>query len=121
MTKYFASRLLAMVPTLLLLVMVVVVLIRLLPGDAVDIMLQENRSNQKLDRQQIEQRLGLDRSLPSQYARYVLNLSRGSLGDSLWNHQPVMEVVGKRLPVTIELTMYSMIVGCVVGMGVGIL
>ncbi len=121
MGRYIASRVVGIVPTVLLLLFLVVVLIRLLPGNAIDIMLQDQVKAGGSTRTDLEKRLGLNRSIPEEYARYTLSVFRGDLGRSLWSRQPVTEVIRSRIGVTLELTAFAMLVAVAIGIAVGVI
>jgi peptide/nickel transport system permease protein len=120
MAAYFVRRLTGIVPSLLLLVLLVIVLVRLIPGTTVDVMLQDFRASQ-LDRHALEHRLGLDRSVPDEFGRYVTGLLHGDLGQSLWNRQPVRQAIFQKLPVTTELALLAGVFGAVTGIALGVL
>ncbi|MFN8559731.1 MAG: ABC transporter permease [Dehalococcoidia bacterium] len=120
MTNYVIGRLLAVVPTLLVLLLFVVVLIRLLPGNAVDIILAEQANASKLDRQELEARIGLNKPLPQQYIEYATGVLRGDLGLSIWTRQPVTEIIRTKLPVTMELGILALTIGTIFGIVVGV-
>lgn len=120
MSSYITARIIGMLPTLLLLVLFVVVLVRILPGDAVDVMLQENAQSAGAARAEIEARLGLDKSLPEAYVSYVTNLFRGDLSNSIWSQAPVTELIAQRLPVTLKLGVVAIVLSTVVGLLIGI-
>lgn len=110
-----------MIPTVLVLVLFVVVLVRMLPGDAVDILLSEEIGASDLNRQQLEARLGLDKSLPEEYGSYAVGVLRGDLGNSLWSQQPVNKLLIKKLGVTLELSGLALLVGATFGISIGVL
>jgi peptide/nickel transport system permease protein len=121
MTGYLVRRLLGIVPTLLLLLMLVVVMVRIIPGNIVDIMLTEQSGARNVDRQAIEQRLGIDQPLPVQYAQYAAGVLRGDLGRSLWDQRPVAALIFRRLPTTIELTVIAITVSMTLAITFGVL
>jgi peptide/nickel transport system permease protein len=66
-------------------------------------------------------RWGLDRSLPEQYAIYIVNVASGDLGTSFRTRRPVLTDILDRLPATLELVIAAMIFGTTVGIGLGVL
>ena len=121
MRGYVLRRLLALIPTLLFASMIVFATVRMIPGDVIDLMLSQNDvSADKLSRDQLIQALGLDRSMPEQYVRWVWGILRGDLGNSLWQSTPVLEQLLQRLPVTFELGFLALIVGLLIALPVGI-
>lgn len=121
MRGYVIRRMLALIPTLLFASMIVFATVRMIPGDVIDLMLSQNDvSADKLSRDQLIQTLGLDRSMPEQYLRWIWGILRGDLGNSLWQSTPVLEQVLQRLPVTFELGFLALIVGLVIALPVGV-
>jgi len=69
----------------------------------------------------VRHELGLDRSLPAQYGRYLWRLAHGDLGRSYANRQPVATTLARRLPATATLAVAGLAVAIVIGLVVGIL
>jgi len=67
-----------------------------------------------------EKTLGLDQPIPVQYARWLGNTLRGNLGNSYTQGLPVVQLVGKRLPETIELVFSGLAIAVILGIIVGI-
>jgi len=120
MLAYTARRLLALVPTLFFASVIVFVSVRLIPGNVIDLMLANNPLAVDKDRAVIEAALGLDKPIPTQYLHWAGGLLRGDLGRSLWQDTPVMEEILARLPVTLELTLFAMIVAILTGVPIGV-
>jgi len=72
------------------------------------------------ERAQIEKDLGLDKSIPVQFVTYLGNVAQGDLGRSYWTSRPVTDEIKNRMPVTAELGLYSILLGLVIAMPVGI-
>lgn len=121
MGRYVISRVVGMIPTVLVLLLFVVVLIRLLPGDAIDLMLQDQVKAGGVERDEIERRLGLDRPIPEEYVRYSLNVFRGDLGRSVWTRESVRDTITSRIGVTLELSALAMIVAAAIGISIGVI
>jgi peptide/nickel transport system permease protein len=118
---YILRRLLALIPTLLFASVIVFVTVRMIPGDVIDLMLSQNDvAADKLSRDQLVQALGLDRSMPEQYVRWVWGILQGDFGKSLWQSTPVLEQVLQRLPVTFELGLMALIVGLALALPIGV-
>ncbi|MBI5628326.1 MAG: ABC transporter permease, partial [Candidatus Rokubacteria bacterium] len=99
--RYLAKRLLIAIPSLAIASLIVFTLPRLIPGDAVQLMLAEKAYAK--DVEELRAKLGLDRALHVQYVEWLGRALRGDLGESLWTRRPVLEEIGQRLPVTFEL------------------
>ena len=124
MRAYLIRRLLLTIPTLIILSMLVFLSVRFIPGDIVDVMMQEmmlTGSIQDVDREAVERRLGLDQPIYVQYGRWVGEiLLRGSLGRSLLHNWEVGERILGRMPVTFELGLLAIVIGLVIAIPVGI-
>ena len=119
MSQYLIRRLTAAVPVLLGVSLVTFALIRLIPGDPIQIMLgPEVLGNRAAELRAL---YGLDRPWPIQYIEWLGYALRGDLGNSLRSGLPVMPSIVERLPVTIELTILSFAVGLVVGLPLAIM
>lgn len=121
MTRYLVQRLIGVLPTVLFLLLLVVVMVRIIPGNIVDLMLQEQGGARQVDRQALERRLGLDKPLPVQYAEYASGVLRGDLGRSLWGQEPVSRLIFRRLPTTIELAVLAMVISVSIAITFGVL
>ena len=121
MRAYILRRLLALIPTLLFASVIVFVTVRMIPGDIIDLMLSQNDvAADKLSRDQLVSALGLDRSMPEQYVRWVWGVLQGDFGKSLWQSTPVLEQVLQRLPVTFELGLMALVVGLLIALPIGV-
>jgi len=121
MRTYIIRRLLLIIPTLILASLIVFFMIRLIPGEVVDMMVGEHEVVTKMDRAQIEHALGLDVPVHIQYVRWVGDIvMHGSLGKSLWKQMPVTGLILTRLPVTLELGLLALIVAQLIALPIGI-
>lgn len=108
-----------MVPTLVGVSIIIFALVRLLPGDAVAMLLQDY--NYAKSEEEMRARLGLDRPVYVQYADWVGGVARGNLGTSLRTSAPVGEEIASRLPVTIQLGLMAMTFGLLIAIPIGVL
>jgi peptide/nickel transport system permease protein len=121
MSAYLIRRLLALIPTLFFASLIVFVTVRLIPGDVIDLMLSQNDIGaDKMNREQLMAALGLDKSMPEQYVRWVWALLHGDMGKSLWETTPVAEQLLQRLPVTFELGIIALVVGLAIALPIGV-
>ncbi|AVA34513.1 MAG: ABC transporter permease [Burkholderiaceae bacterium] len=122
MSAYFVRRLLALIPTLLFASIIVFTIVRLVPGDVVDLMLSQNDiSADALTREQLVHALGLDRPIWDQYLRWVTNIVlHGDLGQSLWQSESVLKMVMARIPATFSLGVLALFVALTVALPIGI-
>ena len=110
-------RLLAAVPTLVGIIVVTFALTRLLPGDPAAFFAGPAATEQSIA--ETRARLGLDRSLPEQFATYVRDLARGDLGTSLTSGQAVVDDLRTRLPASLELTFGALLLAAGIGIPLG--
>jgi ABC-type dipeptide/oligopeptide/nickel transport system permease component len=113
------KRLLVAIPSLIGVVIVTFLLTRALPGDPAAYFAGPAATKKAVE--QVRVKLGLDKPLPVQFARYVADLSRGDLGTSLTTGQPVATEIRTRLPASAELTLLGLIVAMLVAVPLGIL
>jgi peptide/nickel transport system permease protein len=90
------------IPTLVVILVVTFVIVRSLPGDPASAMIGDRATDKDLTR--INAELGLDRSIPVQFAFFVQRVLKGDLGTSFSIKLPVSEVIADRLPATLILT-----------------
>ena len=123
MVSYIARRFLYMVVLALLLSVVAFIVIQLPPGDYVDRLMAMRASiggMQQAEMDALRAQYGLDMPLYRQYLRWLFNALQGNLGPSYGWGQPVTEVIKQRLPVTMVVSISSLLVTYLIGMSVGI-
>ncbi len=123
MRAYSIRRLLLIIPTLWILTIIVFFMVRFIPGDVIDIMVDkmELDAGGDVDREAIERLLGLDVPVYVQYGRWLGDIFlHGTLGESLWGGWTVEERIIGRLPVTIELGVMAIVIGLLIALPVGI-
>lgn len=107
------------IPVIIGVVVLSFVLTRALPGDPAVYFAGVAADEASI--QQVREHLGLDRSLPAQFAIYVGDLLRGDLGQSLTSGQPVLSDLLRRLPASLELTLSALILSCGVAIPLGVM
>ena len=117
--RYLAKRLVVAIPSLLIASLIVFTLPRLIPGDVVAMMLEEKAYAKDLE--ELRTKLGLNRPIYVQYFEWVGRALRGDLGESLWTRQPVLQEIGQRLPITLELALLSLSVALLIAIPVGVI
>jgi peptide/nickel transport system permease protein len=117
--RYVLKRLLVAIPSLLIASVVVFTLPRLIPGDVVQLMLEEKAYGKDLE--DLRAKLGLNRPVYVQYFEWLGQVMRGNLGESLWTKRPVLDELGTRLPVTLELGFLAVIFALVIAIPIGVL
>ena len=118
MLKTFTDRLLTTIPALIGVIVVSFLLTRVLPGDTAAYFAGPAATPQAIE--EIRRQLGLDRPLPEQFGRYVTDLSKGNLGQSLTTGQPVLADISSRLPASAELTLFGLILSFLIAVPLGI-
>jgi peptide/nickel transport system permease protein len=117
--RYILQRLLATIPVLLGVSVVIFALLRMIPGDPVVIMIgAENATPEEITR--LRHVLGLDQGIHVQYLRFLGRLLTGDLGTSLSSDEPVLRLIGERLPATIELALAAVTVALLIAIPVGV-
>ncbi|MFF3669367.1 ABC transporter permease [Microtetraspora malaysiensis] len=119
MVSYLLRRLIALVTTVFVVISLVFVLLRLSPGSPLYTLLGFSYSEE--GRAAVAARLGLNASIPEQYAHYLAQLAGGDLGTSVFSGQSVRELVSQRLPVSLELGLVAGVVWMALGVLAGAL
>lgn len=112
-------RIAGALPSLIGVVVVTFLLSRALPGDPA-VFFAGPAANAESVRQ-VRESLGLDKSWPEQFVRYIVDLAHGSLGNSLTTGQPVVADLIQRLPASAELTLAALIFAVVIAVPLGVL
>jgi peptide/nickel transport system permease protein len=103
--QYALTRILQMIPTLLVIMVLVFAMVRLLPGDPAVAILGDRVTDQAVAR--VHKELGLDKPLPVQFWYFLERVARGDLGTSINLKVPVTQLIADRMPVTLFLTLYA--------------
>ncbi len=122
MLRWAAGRILGALLTLVGVALVVFIVLRAIPGDAIAAAMGvESGSLSAAQRASLEHFYGLDRSLPAQFLSWMDSLVHGNLGVSLSSGRSVAGLIGSALPVTVELAVLAALIGTVVGVLLGML
>ncbi len=121
MRPYIVKRLAIALVTLLGASMAIFALMRLAPGNIVDILFESAGYVDPQDRVALEHELGIDRPIAVQYARWLTALAHGDLGKSYHYDLPAWRIVAPRLPVTGELALMALLVSTLLGVPTGVL
>lgn len=120
MLALLGRKLAAMTLTFLGITLVAFTLIRLIPGDPVEVMVGERKLDPELHAAAM-QRLGLDLPLWQQYLHYLGQILRGDFGLSLVSHEPVLAEFLQLFPATLELSLFAMLFAVLLGLPAGII
>jgi peptide/nickel transport system permease protein len=112
--SYILTRILLAIPMVFILLTLVFVVLRIMPGDPVSAMLGAHAPQKVIDQKKEE--LGLNKPITVQYVEYLGKLVRLDLGDSMILKQKVSQPILEKLPATLELTLF----GLLVSLGIGI-
>lgn len=121
MLVYVLGRIAAALPALFGVSLVVFFMLRLVPGDPVDMMFVSRPRPTAEQRQAVERDMGLDLPIHRQYVKYVGDLLQGDLGDSFRSKRPVLDEIVTRLPNTLRLTTASLVIALTLGIGAGVM
>lgn len=122
MHAYILRRLLALLPTLFFASVIVFTIVRMVPGDVIDMMMSQNDiSANSLGRDELIRTLGFDRPMWEQYFRWVSAiLLHGDLGNSLWQGTPVLSLIMARVPATFSLGVMALTVALSIALPIGV-
>ena len=122
MTRYILTRLVLMIPTLLGVAVLVFVLLRVLPGDVVEMRFASGQ-NQFVDQKMLDAeraKLGLDRPIWQQFVTYMAGLLRFDFGRSMWTGSPITEEIKLRFALSLQLALMATLVATVLAIPLGI-
>ena len=121
MTGYILRRIAFAIPTLIVVSIGIFLMVRLLPGDIIDILFGGDLSASEEVKEQAREQLGLNGSYAEQYWRWMSGVLQGDFGFSLRNTEPVSNIVFDALTVTLELVVLGLLIATVVGVPLGVL
>jgi peptide/nickel transport system permease protein len=119
MSMFFARRLLATIPVLLIVAVIIFLMTRLAPGDPAAAIVGNDASAAALDA--VRTQLGLKDPLPLQFGRWLLGVLHGDLGQSFFMKQPVSKLIGQRIEPTVALSAITIVVTILVAVPLGVL
>jgi peptide/nickel transport system permease protein len=117
--SYVVRRVLVTIPVLFVMSVVVFLMIRLVPGDPVQTMLGIYGTPERVAT--VREELGFNRPLVDQYFTWLGGVLHGDLGQDFISHASLTHLLAQRLPVTLELTVLSMLIALALGIPLGIL
>jgi peptide/nickel transport system permease protein len=120
MVRYALQRLVLVIPTLIGMTVLIFALVRLLPGDVLVAISGIDASSNGASAARVRQALGLSDPLPIQYTRFVLGLFSGNMGNPFLSGQPVSQILGRAIPITVELAVLAAGLAVLVGVPLGI-
>lgn len=117
MNNYFVRRILQIIPVLFIISFIVFTLV-FVAGDPVSLMLPDDAPPEA--REELMETMGLNEPFIVQYITYVGNMLQGDFGDSYRFNQPALDIVLDRLPATLELAIFAIVIATVVAIPLGI-
>lgn len=121
MGKYIIKRILLLIPTIFIVCIIVFILMRSIPGDAVDsIVLRMTQSGLTVDADAVRAALGLDVPVLEQFVRWMGNVLQGNLGDSFFQFDSVIAIIGRQLPISLELGVLTLILANLISIPIGL-
>jgi len=119
MLSFIARRLGLLIPTFFGITLLTFALIRMIPGDPVEVRMGERRVDPQMHAEAME-RLGLNKPLYAQYFDYISQLARGDLGESLRTRTPVWDEFATLFPATLELALAALLFAGTLGLIAGV-
>lgn len=120
MMSYILNRIALMVPTLLGIALITFVMIRIVPGDVVELKMRSDGG--RVTQQQINDeraRLGLDRPLPEQFLGWMKGIVTLDFGNSMWTGRPVAHEIGERIGLSIQVAVMAAIIALMIAVPLG--
>ncbi len=118
MYQYIVRRLMLTIPVVLGVSIIVFSIIRMIPGDPARSIAGVNATPEFI--QQVRVRYALDQPLPVQYGRFMVDLLRGDLGNSIFSGRAVTTEIGERFPRTLLLATIALVIATMIGVSAGI-
>ena len=120
MLRYALNRIALMIPTLLGIALITFVMIRIVPGDVVELKMRSDGG--RVTQQQINDertRLGLDKPLPEQFCVWMKGLVTFDFGNSMWTGRPVAQEIGGRIGLSIQVAIMAAVVAVLIAVPLG--
>jgi peptide/nickel transport system permease protein len=120
MLRYTVNRVLLMIPTLLGVAVLVFFMLRVVPGDIVEVKLRGDGGNvtqEVIDSER--KRLGLDRPIMVQFADWMVGMAKGDFGISMWTERPVMEEIMLRLELSLQVALMATFIAVLLAVPMG--
>ncbi len=121
MLRYLVKRILYAIPTIAGVAILVFFMLRVVPGDIVELKLRGDGGNVSLEMIEAErERLGLNKPLYEQFADWMVGLATFDLGKSMWTDLPVSDEIGTRLGLTLQVAVMATIIAVLMALPLGI-
>ncbi len=117
--KAVFKRILYTIPSLFMVIVLIFILVRVLPGNPAVMLAGDNASPETLAK--VTQQLGLDQPYPVQFINYLKDLATGDLGYAWHTSNPVLTDFKNCLPASLELALFSISIAITIGVSLGII
>lgn len=121
MLGFVARRVLLMIPTVVGISIIIFLMVRLMPGDIIDILFGADIQVSEEEKQQARIALGIEGSYPEQYWNWASGVVTGDFGQSFRNAEPVLDVLLRAVPITFELMILSLLIAVLIGVPLGVI
>jgi len=122
MMRFIARRLLLVIPTLFAVAVLIFVLVRIVPGDIVELRLVSGGSFVTKGVIEAERaRLGLDRPIWDQFVQWIVGIGRLNLGLSMWTGAPISQEIAIRVPLSLQLAIMATLIAVALAVPLGVL
>jgi peptide/nickel transport system permease protein len=121
MAAYLVRRLSLMAVTLVGISILIFILLRLVPGNVADILMNASGTDDAQDKARITHELGLDKPLPEQYWQWIDGLVHGDLGYAYVSEQPAIDEIGPRIPISAKLAGMAIFFAVLFGVPLGVI
>ena len=119
MIEFIVRRLLVALPVLLLVSLIAASIMQLVPGDPAALIAGQNASD--IEIAAVREQLGLNRPFLARLADWYLDLARGDLGNSILLNRPVTQAIAERVPVTLALAGFALVLTVAIGLPCGVI
>ena len=122
MLRYTVNRVLLMIPTLIGVAVLVFFLLRVVPGDVVEIKLRGDGGTVSQETIEMERkRMGLDKPLVNQFGEWMVGMATLDFGKSMWTERPVMEEIALRLELSLQVALMATFIAVLLAIPMGTL
>ena len=121
MAGFAFRRFLLAVPTIIGISIIIFLMVRLMPGDIVDVLLGGDAVATQEQKDQVREQLGLTGSYPEQYWNWASGAATGDFGDSYRNAEPVSDILWRAVPITLELMILALLIATLIGVPLGVI
>ncbi len=119
--RYLLKRLMYLIGILMFITLFTFFILRVSPGDPVDLMLKGEEEVTQEDIDRMTEQLGLDKPFHTQLYIFASGVVQGDLGYSFYMKRPVWDLIKERFPASIELAMFAMFISFAIGVPIGII